>query len=117
MLIGLACRALGDTDAAAMELDAAGDAFRRSAPSPISLGWRRRSTRRPDFDRGPHGARARGPATRGRRQVEPCHRGDLVISDRTVARHLSNIFDKLGVSSRAAATAYAYEHDLVARPA
>ena len=42
---------------------------------------------------------------------------DLVISEKTVARHLSNIFDKLGVSSRAAATAYAYEHDLIAQPA
>ena len=40
---------------------------------------------------------------------------DLVISEKTVARHLSNIFDKLGVSSRAAATAYAYEHDLIGR--
>jgi DNA-binding NarL/FixJ family response regulator len=38
---------------------------------------------------------------------------DLVISETTVARHVSNIFAKLGVSSRAAATAYAYEHDLV----
>lgn len=37
----------------------------------------------------------------------------LVISDKTVARHLSNMFTKLGVSSRSAATAYAYEHDLV----
>jgi DNA-binding NarL/FixJ family response regulator len=36
-----------------------------------------------------------------------------VISEKTVARHLSNIFAKLGVSSRAAATAYAYDHDLV----
>lgn len=33
--------------------------------------------------------------------------------EKTVARHLSNIFGKLGLSSRAAATAYAYEHDLV----
>jgi DNA-binding NarL/FixJ family response regulator len=36
-----------------------------------------------------------------------------VISEKTVARHVSNIFDKLGVASRAAATAYAYEHKLV----
>jgi len=37
----------------------------------------------------------------------------LVISHRTVERHVSDIFAKLDVSSRAAATAYAYEHDLV----
>jgi DNA-binding CsgD family transcriptional regulator len=38
---------------------------------------------------------------------------NLTISEKTVARHLSNIFGKLGVSSRSAATAYAYQHDLV----
>ena len=37
---------------------------------------------------------------------------DLHISDKTVARHLSNIFTKVGVSSRAGATAYAYDHGL-----
>ena len=37
---------------------------------------------------------------------------ELVLSDRTVDRHVSNIFAKLGVASRAAATAYAYEHGL-----
>jgi DNA-binding NarL/FixJ family response regulator len=39
--------------------------------------------------------------------------GELRISEKTVARHLSNIFTKLGLSSRAAATAYAYQHDLL----
>ena len=37
----------------------------------------------------------------------------LVISEHTVARHLQNIFAKLGLSTRAAATAYAFEHGLV----
>ena len=40
---------------------------------------------------------------------------DLVISEKTVARHVANIFTKLDVSSRAVATAYAYEHGLVPR--
>ena len=39
--------------------------------------------------------------------------GDLVISEKTVARHVANIFTKLDLSSRSAATAYAYEHGLV----
>jgi DNA-binding NarL/FixJ family response regulator len=38
---------------------------------------------------------------------------ELVISEKTVATHVSNIFTKLGLSSRAAATAYAYEHHLL----
>jgi len=38
----------------------------------------------------------------------------LGISEKTVARHVSNMFMKLGLSSRAAATAYAYQHDLTA---
>jgi DNA-binding NarL/FixJ family response regulator len=37
---------------------------------------------------------------------------ELVISDHTVRRHLQNIFRKLGVSSRAAATAFVFQHDL-----
>jgi DNA-binding CsgD family transcriptional regulator len=38
---------------------------------------------------------------------------ELFLSEKTVARHLANIFAKLGVSSRAAATSYAWEHGLV----
>ena len=37
---------------------------------------------------------------------------DLVISEHTVARHLQNMYTKLGVSSRSGATAFAFEHDL-----
>jgi DNA-binding NarL/FixJ family response regulator len=38
---------------------------------------------------------------------------DLVLAEKTIGRHVTNIFAKLGVSSRAAATAYAYEHRLL----
>jgi DNA-binding NarL/FixJ family response regulator len=39
--------------------------------------------------------------------------GKLKISEKTVARHISNIFNKLDLSSRSAVTAYAYQNDLV----
>ena len=38
---------------------------------------------------------------------------DLFLSEKTVARHMSNIFAKLGVATRSAATAYAFEHQIV----
>ena len=38
---------------------------------------------------------------------------ELYISEKTVARHVSNIFNKLGVSSRAGATALAYQRNLI----
>jgi DNA-binding NarL/FixJ family response regulator len=39
----------------------------------------------------------------------------LHLSVKTVSRHLTNIFNKIGVTSRAAATAFAFEHDLIGR--
>lgn len=39
--------------------------------------------------------------------------GELFLSQKTVARHLSNIFTKLDVNSRSAATAFAFQHDLI----
>lgn len=38
---------------------------------------------------------------------------ELFVSEKTVDRHVSNIFNKLDVPSRAAATAYAYQHKLI----
>jgi DNA-binding NarL/FixJ family response regulator len=38
---------------------------------------------------------------------------ELFISEKTVARHVSNIFDKLGVSNRTGATAWAFQHNLI----
>ena len=117
VLIGLACRALDDADAATLELDAAADAFRRLGASPDLERVEALLDDRPTRSTGGLTARelevlrlvASGKTNR---EVAT----DLVISERTVARHVSNIFDKLGVPSRAAATAYAYEHGLIAPP-
>jgi DNA-binding NarL/FixJ family response regulator len=38
---------------------------------------------------------------------------ELRLSERTIDRHVGNIFTKFNLSSRAAATAYAYEHKLI----
>jgi DNA-binding NarL/FixJ family response regulator len=45
-------------------------------------------------------------------QSNPQIAAALFLSEKTVARHLSNIFTKIGVTSRTAAAAYAHEHDL-----
>jgi DNA-binding NarL/FixJ family response regulator len=38
---------------------------------------------------------------------------ELYLSEKTVARHVSNILSKLAVPSRSAATGYAFEHGLI----
>ena len=111
--IGLAYRELGDSDGAALELAAARDEFERLGAAPDAARARRLFEPSPPPDAGGLTARelqvlALLATGRTNREVA----AELVISDRTVARHVSNIFAKLGVSSRSAATAYAYEHDL-----
>jgi DNA-binding NarL/FixJ family response regulator len=113
-LIGLACRGLGDEDGAAMELDAARWAFQELGAMPDVA--RMDALSRPAAAKDAGGLTARElevlrlvAAGKTNRTIA----ADLFLSEKTVARHVSNIFVKLGVSSRAAATAYAYEHDLV----
>jgi ATP/maltotriose-dependent transcriptional regulator MalT len=114
VLLGLACHALGDDDTASLELEAARDGFARLGAAP-DLARIESLTRSVSSD---HGHRL----TRRELQVLRLVAGgetnkaiatELVLSERTVDRHVSNIFTKLGVTSRAAATAYAYKHQLV----
>jgi DNA-binding CsgD family transcriptional regulator len=114
VLLGLACRALGDDDTATLELEAARDVFARLGAAPDLARVDSLARRAPSVD--DHGLTARElqvlrlvAAGESNRTIAT----ELVLSERTVDRHVSNIFTKLGVSSRAAATAYAYKHQLV----
>jgi DNA-binding NarL/FixJ family response regulator len=120
--VGLACAAMGDGVAAALELGNARDAF-------TGLGAR------PDVERvdalmsagadgsGAPADRSAGLSAREREILAGLAAGKtnreiagtLVISQHTVGRHVESIFAKLGVTSRAAATAYAYQHGLLSR--
>jgi ATP/maltotriose-dependent transcriptional regulator MalT len=114
VLTGLACRQLGDEETAEMELDAARWAFEQLGALPDVARAAALSGRTAAKPAGGLTARElevlRLVATGKTNRVIA---GDLFLSEKTVARHVSNIYAKLGVSSRAAATAYAYEHDLV----
>jgi DNA-binding CsgD family transcriptional regulator len=119
VLIGIACRALGDEDSASLELDAALEVFDRLGAAP-DLARVSALLEEPGTVRSAGGLTGREVEVLRLVAAGKTNRAiaaDLAISEKTVARHLSNVFDKLGVSSRAAATAYAYEHDLISRPA
>lgn len=111
--IARACRAVGDEDSARVELDAARWAFERLGARPDAAAV---TALLPPAATRSDGLTAREleilrlVATGSSNRSIATH---LVLSERTVARHLSNIFTKLDVGSRSAATAYAYEHDLV----
>ncbi|MGH8823224.1 MAG: LuxR C-terminal-related transcriptional regulator [Jiangellaceae bacterium] len=114
VLIGLACRELGDEDGAEMELDAAHWVFQQLGAAPDLA--RVDQLSRKAAPRGAGGLTARevqvlGLVAAGRTNREIAT--VLVLSEHTARRHVQNIFAKLGVSSRAAATAYAFQHDLI----
>ena len=109
-LLSAACAALGDGEAAALEREAACEAFRKleAAPDLARL--------EPVPAKPAHGLSGRELEVlrllaRGKTNREIA--AVLVISEHTVARHVQNIYAKLRVASRAAATAFAFEHDLV----
>jgi DNA-binding CsgD family transcriptional regulator len=113
-LMGQACRDLGDEDGAQLELDAARWVFQQLGAAPDLA--RVEALLRPARDAAPGGLTIRELQVLQLVSTGRTNRAiaaELFLSEKTVARHISNIFTKLGLSSRAAATAYAYEHDLV----
>lgn len=113
VLIARACRALGDDDGAEMELDAARAAFAELGAKPdVAMVA---SLSRLAAVSLPGGLTAREVEVLALMAKGLTNRDvaqQLVISEKTVASHVSHIFTKLGLTSRAAATAYAYEYGL-----
>jgi DNA-binding CsgD family transcriptional regulator len=114
VLIGVACRALGDPESAALELDGARKVFEQLGARPdierldLLMSPRRRQA--------PDGLTAREVEVLRMLASGRTNRAiarELGLSERTVARHVSNAFAKIGVPSRAAATAYVYEKHLI----
>jgi DNA-binding CsgD family transcriptional regulator len=114
LLLAAVCERRGDLDGSRLELDAARRLFKQlTATSHLA-----RIVERTDHtNRQPIGSLSEREAQVLRLvaggKTNRAIADELFISEKTVARHMSNIFDKLGVSSRAGATAWAFQHNLV----
>jgi ATP/maltotriose-dependent transcriptional regulator MalT len=108
-LIAHACSALGDAEAGMLELETARELFEQLGAAPDVA----RLTMRPgpDYGLSPRELEVLRLVAAGKSNRAIA--STLVISEHTVARHLQNIYAKLGLSSRAGATAFAFEHELV----
>jgi DNA-binding CsgD family transcriptional regulator/tetratricopeptide (TPR) repeat protein len=114
VLIGLACRALRDEDGAGLEIDAARSIFERLGAAPDLA-------RIDSLMKGTPAGHTYRLTPRELQVLRLIATGEtnkvvankLSLSEKTVDRHVSNIFAKLDVSSRAAATAFAYQHMLI----
>ncbi|HZD37078.1 MAG TPA: LuxR C-terminal-related transcriptional regulator, partial [Actinomycetes bacterium] len=114
VLIGLAHRQQGDTDTAEMELDAACRVFRQLGAAPeVARVEALSRTAKPKTAGGLTAREAQVLRLVAAGKSNQAIAADLVISEHTVARHVQNIFAKLGVSSRSAATAFAFKHGLL----
>jgi DNA-binding CsgD family transcriptional regulator len=113
VLVGQACRALGDDEAARLEIEAAKSVFERLGARP--------ELARLDARNAPDRPSSRPLLTArelqvlrlistGRTNKEIAE--ELSLSQRTIDRHVTNILTKLAVRSRTAATTYAYDHKL-----
>jgi DNA-binding NarL/FixJ family response regulator len=112
--IGLAYRRLGDNDGAELEWDAARRVFEELGSRPDLAHLNAVSATRVDVaPRGLTGREIEVLALVAGGKTNREIAADLVLSEHTVRRHLQNIFTKIGVTSRSAATAFAYEHELV----
>jgi len=113
VLVGQSCRLLGDQDGAELEFDAARRVFMElgAAPDLARVTSMAKSTSSSTHGLTPREVEVLGLVATGK--TNKAIATELSLSEKTVDRHLSNIFDKLAVNSRAAATAYAFQNGLL----
>ena len=113
-LLAAVCERRGDQDGRRLELDAARRLFKQLNAQPCLARLDEqsdRTTRQPVGSLSEREVQVLRLVAAGK--TNRAIADELFISEKTVARHVSNIFDKLGVSSRTGATAWAFQHDLV----